>query len=921
MGDGERAAGGTAGRLGAGSALRREAGRGTQFVEVPTTRGPPPRRGNGEEQQQLAAAPPPPPPPPPPRAARKPPPPAARPRPRTPPRPSPPPGATQRAGNGGGGGGAPQAAGGSALEADVLSGRMWAPACAAAAPPPPRAIPAAFRDAEEYRAVFEPLLHEEAREGARAAFQEARDAGKGWAAAVAGCARALQQGAGPGSAAGHAACACVRERCAADAAARVRARARGRRLQDMGRGWYSLQLQAADPAAVAGVRDGQLLVLTFEGGGGHGGQHKHKNHHKQQHHKQQQQQQQPQPAPGDAAAASARLAESLGWDPREAPPGKRQRLLDYDGCGARRRPHACTQLPAGPGGGGAAQRVHGRLASGRCARRGARRDLEPEAQPPALGARQAAQQVQQQQQQPAPSGGATPPPSSPPPPLPAWATHVTAIVRGGRRADQRGGIIGAMIHPACPVHAAAGGDGCPPCCAVLPTLRGSLGAPAWRATPADGLVTSARECDTLARLARVKLLAPILRPGALLRAPPGGAARVWPPELSDAVANSGFNAYLRSRRAGAARAARRRVRGRAAPPRGAFTRLAPCSPRAAAPRPRSYDQPQLTAIELAATHAALPPGGGGDGDGDAPREAGGKPLLPFTLIQVGRPRARAADLPPARRAAPVAARPPPRPPAPQRPSPHPPRPARARPARARRTPCWACSTRGTSRSSSATTWPSRRGSWPRRARRGVRARVRARVRAVCLRSPAPRKSRRVRRPALYQSPRPLLRPARAGGGLPEPEPRLAGLKPRILVCAPSNAAVDELLERVLRGGFVGREGGAYRPSVCRVGSDEALNEGVRQARGRGGAGAPPAREGPRRPAALRTAVRFAPPSHPLLRAPQVWAEEMAGRLLALAPEPWRHEARRAEAAVAAAAGRVFSGQVALARVRGAGGGT
>lgn len=44
-------------------------------------------------------------------------------------------------------------------------------------------------------------------------------------------------------------------------------------------------------------------------------------------------------------------------------------------------------------------------------------------------------------------------------------------------------------------------------------------------------------------------------------------------------------------------------------------------------------------------------------------------------------------------------------------------------------------------------------------------------------------------------------------------------KPRILVCAPSNAATDELLERILRDGFMDFSGSRYYPNVVRVGSE------------------------------------------------------------------------------------------------------
>ncbi|KAJ0251719.1 Uncharacterized protein HA466_0126370 [Hirschfeldia incana] len=44
-------------------------------------------------------------------------------------------------------------------------------------------------------------------------------------------------------------------------------------------------------------------------------------------------------------------------------------------------------------------------------------------------------------------------------------------------------------------------------------------------------------------------------------------------------------------------------------------------------------------------------------------------------------------------------------------------------------------------------------------------------------------------------------------------------KPRMLVCAPSNAATDELLSRVLDRGFIDGEMRLYRPDVARVGVD------------------------------------------------------------------------------------------------------
>ena len=54
-------------------------------------------------------------------------------------------------------------------------------------------------------------------------------------------------------------------------------------------------------------------------------------------------------------------------------------------------------------------------------------------------------------------------------------------------------------------------------------------------------------------------------------------------------------------------------------------------------------------------------------------------------------------------------------------------------------------------------------------------------------------------------------------------------KPRILVCAHSNAAADELLMRVKHGGFIDGEGQRYFPDVVRIGSDDApMQPGVKQ---------------------------------------------------------------------------------------------
>ncbi|GJP68522.1 hypothetical protein CLOP_g25215 [Closterium sp. NIES-67] len=56
--------------------------------------------------------------------------------------------------------------------------------------------------------------------------------------------------------------------------------------------------------------------------------------------------------------------------------------------------------------------------------------------------------------------------------------------------------------------------------------------------------------------------------------------------------------------------------------------------------------------------------------------------------------------------------------------------------------------------------------------------------------------------------------------VPRPQARMAR-KPRMLVVAPSNAAVDELLARVLSKGFLDGEMRTYRPDVARVGAEAA----------------------------------------------------------------------------------------------------
>lgn len=55
------------------------------------------------------------------------------------------------------------------------------------------------------------------------------------------------------------------------------------------------------------------------------------------------------------------------------------------------------------------------------------------------------------------------------------------------------------------------------------------------------------------------------------------------------------------------------------------------------------------------------------------------------------------------------------------------------------------------------------------------------------------------------------------------------LKPRIMICAPSNAAVDNALERIINDGFLQMDGTNYSPDVIRVVSGDAIISSSAQA--------------------------------------------------------------------------------------------
>lgn len=52
-------------------------------------------------------------------------------------------------------------------------------------------------------------------------------------------------------------------------------------------------------------------------------------------------------------------------------------------------------------------------------------------------------------------------------------------------------------------------------------------------------------------------------------------------------------------------------------------------------------------------------------------------------------------------------------------------------------------------------------------------------------------------------------------------------RPHILVCAPSNAAVDEIAARVISDSFLGWNLATYDPKLLRVGADESISGAVR----------------------------------------------------------------------------------------------
>lgn len=47
--------------------------------------------------------------------------------------------------------------------------------------------------------------------------------------------------------------------------------------------------------------------------------------------------------------------------------------------------------------------------------------------------------------------------------------------------------------------------------------------------------------------------------------------------------------------------------------------------------------------------------------------------------------------------------------------------------------------------------------------------------------------------------------------------------PRLLVCAPSNNAIDNVIVKIMEGGFIDGHGSRYNPSIVRIGSGQSVN--------------------------------------------------------------------------------------------------
>ncbi len=76
---------------------------------------------------------------------------------------------------------------------------------------------------------------------------------------------------------------------------------------------------------------------------------------------------------------------------------------------------------------------------------------------------------------------------------------------------------------------------------------------------------------------------------------------------------------------------------------------------------------------------------------------------------------------------------------------------------------------------------------------------------------------------LFLTSRPRPVPIVVGNRVPPPQ----GPAARILLCAPSNAAIDELAQRI-KDGYIGSQRAGKVPNIVRVGTDQAISNSVKE---------------------------------------------------------------------------------------------
>src|SRR5208282_1990541 len=71
------------------------------------------------------------------------------------------------------------------------------------------------------------------------------------------------------------------------------------------------------------------------------------------------------------------------------------------------------------------------------------------------------------------------------------------------------------------------------------------------------------------------------------------------------------------------------------------------------------------------------------------------------------------------------------------------------------------------------------------------------------------------------------KPGSTSISIPGQQSALTPQRPRLLLCAPSNAAVDEIVLRLI-GGIRNAQGERYHPRIIRVGRSDNINANVRK---------------------------------------------------------------------------------------------